>query len=97
MIEVGRISPARRLSVLPSIMSSVRPLGTRVQVSVLIPTCIRNLPTRVLDTLAYPPCARGGPELTHARIGHPVGINDVLVGAPSDLECDVPLTRKQVE
>ena len=50
VVEVGRISPARRLSVLPSIMSSVRPLGTRVQVSVLIPTCIRNLPTRVLDT-----------------------------------------------
>ena len=36
-------------------------------------------------------------KLTHARVGHPVGINDVLVGAPSDLECDVPLTRKQVE
>ena len=27
------MSPARRLSVLPSVMSSVRPLGTRVEVS----------------------------------------------------------------
>ena len=35
--------------------------------------------------------------LTHACVRRAVGINDVLVGAPSDLECDVPLTRKQVE
>ena len=47
MIEVGRISPARRLSVLPSVMSSLRPLGTRVQVSVLISASIMALPTSV--------------------------------------------------
>ena len=35
--------------------------------------------------------------LACARVGHPVGVNDVLVGAPSDLECDVLLTGKQVE
>ena len=35
--------------------------------------------------------------LTHACVGCAVGINDVLVGAPSDLECDVLLTGKQVE
>ena len=35
--------------------------------------------------------------LTHACVGRAVGINDVLVGAPSDLECDVLLTGKQVE
>ena len=35
--------------------------------------------------------------LTHVRVGRAVGINDVLVGAPSDLECDVLLTGKQVE
>ena len=35
--------------------------------------------------------------LTHACVGRTVGINDVLVGAPSDLECDVLLTGKQVE
>ena len=37
------MSPARRLSVLPSEMSSVRPLGTRVEVSVLISASITDL------------------------------------------------------
>ena len=50
VIEVGQESAALRLSVLPSVMSSVKQLGTHVQVSVLIPACIRALPTRVLDT-----------------------------------------------
>ena len=36
-------------------------------------------------------------NLTHACVGCAVGINDVLVGAPSDLERDVLLTGKQVE
>ena len=35
--------------------------------------------------------------LTRSRVGRAVGINDVLVGTPSDLECDVLLTGKQVE
>ena len=35
--------------------------------------------------------------LAHVRVGRAVGINDVLVGTPSDLECDVLLTGKQVE
>ena len=35
--------------------------------------------------------------LAHARVGRTVGINDVLVGAPSDLECDVLLDGKQIE
>ena len=35
--------------------------------------------------------------LAGARVGRAVGINDVLVGAPSDLERDVLLTGKQVE
>ena len=35
--------------------------------------------------------------LTHACVGRAVGINDVLIGTPSDLECDVLLTGKQVE
>ena len=35
--------------------------------------------------------------LTHACVRCAVGINDVLVGTPSDLECDVLLTGKQVE
>ena len=36
-------------------------------------------------------------KLTHACVGRAVGINDVLVGTPSDLEGDVLLTGKQVE
>ena len=35
--------------------------------------------------------------LARGRVGRAVGINDVLVGTPSDLECDVLLTGKQVE
>ena len=35
--------------------------------------------------------------LTADFVGITVGINDVLVGTPSDLECDVLLTGKQVE
>ena len=35
--------------------------------------------------------------LTHVRVGRPVGINDVLVGAPGDLEGDVLVAGKQVE
>ena len=35
--------------------------------------------------------------LSRSRVGRAVGINDVLVGTPSDLECDVLLTGKQVE
>ena len=43
--------------------------------------------------------ARGGQRvdfgfhdgLTRARVGRAVGINDVLVGAPGDLECDVAI------
>ena len=35
--------------------------------------------------------------LTHVRVGRAVGVDDVLVGAPSDLERDVLLTGKQVE
>ena len=42
------MSVARRLNVLPSVMSSVRQLGTRVEVSVLISACIRALPAHVL-------------------------------------------------
>ena len=35
--------------------------------------------------------------LTHVRVGRPVGINDVLVGAPGDLEGDVAIAGEQVE
>ena len=42
------MSRDRRLSVLPSVMSSVRPLGTRVEVIVSIPASIMALPALVL-------------------------------------------------
>ena len=35
--------------------------------------------------------------LTHACVRRAVGINDVLVGAPGDLECDVAIAGEQVE
>ena len=52
-----------------------------------------------------PRCARGGQRVdfgshhgfTRGRVGRTVGINDVLMGAPGDLECDVLLTGKQDE
>ena len=52
-----------------------------------------------------PRSARGGQGvdfgfhqgLTHVRVGRAVGINDVLVGAPGDLEGDVLVAGKQVE
>lgn len=47
VFEVGQNSLARRLSVLPSVMSSVRPLGMRVEVSVLISASIMALPALV--------------------------------------------------
>ena len=35
--------------------------------------------------------------LTRARVGRAVGVDDVLVGAPGDLEGDVLVAGKQVE
>lgn len=35
--------------------------------------------------------------LTRGRVGRTVGINDVLIAAPGDVECDVLVTGKQVE
>ena len=52
-----------------------------------------------------PRYARGGQcvdfgfhqSLTRARIGRAVGVDDVLVGAPGDFECDVLIAGEQVE
>ena len=52
-----------------------------------------------------PRYARGGQRvdfgfhqgLTHVRVGRAVGVDDVLVGAPGDLEGDVAIAGKQVE
>ena len=91
------MSVARRLSVLPKVVSSVRLLGTRVEVSSVL-SCL------VVDMRA-PRYARGGQGvdfgfhqgLTHVRVGRAVGVDDVLVGAPGDLEGDVAIAGKQVE
>ena len=58
------------------------------------------------DELGQPPrYTRGGQGvdfgfhqgLTHVRVGRAVGVDDVLVGAPGDLEGDVLVAGKQVE
>ena len=49
VIEVGQDAPARRLSVLPSVMSSVREEGTLVEVRRVISSCIKVLTPRALD------------------------------------------------
>ena len=36
-------------------------------------------------------------SLARARIGRTVGINDVLIDAPGDFECDVAIAGEQVE
>ena len=35
--------------------------------------------------------------LAYARVGRAVGIDDVLVAAPGDFECDVAIAGEQVE
>ena len=52
-----------------------------------------------------PRYARGGQcvdfdfhqDLTRTRVGRAVGVDDVVVDAPGDLECDVLLAGEQVE
>lgn len=35
--------------------------------------------------------------LTHVRVGRAVGVDNVLIGAPGDFECDVAIAGEQVE
>jgi len=37
------------------------------------------------------------PGLARTRVGRAVGVDDVLVDAPGDLECDVAIAGEQVE
>ena len=59
----------------------------------------RNEPAQAPQYTRTGQCVDSGLHqgLACARVGHPVGVNDVLVGAPSNLEGDVLLTGKQVE
>ena len=76
-----------------------------VEVGQDVPGSAFECPAQRDDLAQTPRYTRGGqcvdlgfhPGLTHACVGCAVGVDDVLVGAPSDLERDVLLTGKQVE
>ena len=76
-----------------------------VEVGQDVPGSAFEYPAQCDDLGQAPRHARGGQcidfgfhqGLTRARIGRAVGINDVLIGAPGDLEGDVLLAGKQVE
>ena len=76
-----------------------------IEVGQDVPSSAFECPAQRNELSQTPGHARGGKGvdsgfhhgLTHACVGRAVGINDVLVGAPSNLERDVLLTGKQVE
>ena len=76
-----------------------------VEVGQDVPGSAFECPAQRHELGQTPQCARAGQGvdfglhqgLTHACVGRAVGVDDVLVGAPSDLEGDVLLTGKQVE
>ena len=76
-----------------------------VEVGQDVPGSAFECPAQRDDLAQTPRYTRGGQcvdlgfhhGLTHACVGCAVGVDDVLVGAPSDLERDVLLTGKQVE
>ena len=76
-----------------------------VEVGQDVPGSAFECPAQRHELAQTPQCARAGQcvdfglhhGLTHACVGRAVGVDNVLVGAPSDLERDVLLTGKQVE
>ena len=76
-----------------------------IEVGQDVPSSAFECPAQRDELGEAPRYARGGQGvdfgfhqgLTHVRVGRPVGINDVLVGAPGDLEGDVLVAGKQVE
>ena len=76
-----------------------------VEVGQDVPGSAFECPAQRHELGQAPRYARGGQcidfgfhhGLARARVGRAVGINDVLVGAPGDLEGDVLLDGKQVE
>ena len=76
-----------------------------VEVGQDVPGSAFECPAQRDDLAQTPRYTRGGQcvdlgfhhGLTHACVGCAVGVDDVLVGAPSYLERDVLLTGKQVE
>ena len=88
------------------LMASVGPLGGMrvIEVGQDVPNSVFECPTQrneLAQALRYAgagQCVNSGFHhgLAGARVGRVVGVNDVLVGTPSDLEGDVLLARKQV-
>ena len=76
-----------------------------VEVGLDIPGSAFECPAQRNELAQAPRYARGGQcvdfgfrhGLTRTRVGCAVGVDDVLVGAPGDFECDVLLTGEQVE
>ena len=76
-----------------------------IEVGQDVPSSAFECPAQRNELSQTPRYTRGGKGvdsgfhqgLTHVRVGRAVGINDVLVGAPSNLECNVLLTGKQIE
>ena len=76
-----------------------------VEVGQDVPSSAFECPAQRNELSQTPRYARGGQcvdlgfhhGLTHACVGRAVGVDDVLIGTPSDLERDVLLTGKQVE
>ena len=87
-------------------MASVGPLGGRRVIEVGQDICgsAFECPAQRHELTQAPQYARAGQcinfgfhhGLACGRVGRAVGINDVLVGAPGDLEGDVLLAGKQV-
>ena len=76
-----------------------------VEVGQYVPSSAFECPAQRHELAQTPRYTRAGQRvnfgfhhgLARSRVGRAVGINDVLVGTPGDLECDVLLTGKQVE
>ena len=76
-----------------------------IEVGQDVPSSAFECPTQCDELGQTPQYTRAGQcinfgfhqSLTHVRVGRAVSINNVLVGTPGDLECDVLLTGKQVE
>ena len=80
------MSPARRLGVLPSVMSSVRLLGRRVEAIVSISVRMRALPVRVLG-------ARWTPG--DVLVGAPRDLEGDVLVAGKQVEYLVLLTKRE--
>ena len=76
-----------------------------IEVGQDVPGSAFECPAQRHELAQTPQCARAGQcvdsgfhqGLTHACVGRAVGVDNVLVGAPSDLKGDVAIAGEQVE